>query len=626
MWSDNESSVDLLRFTYLTDTLVELVQQDALLPTTIGVFGDWGSGKSTILKHAEMKLRAQANGAVCLTFNGWLFEGYEDAKSALMGNILEELEKQLKENSRWNEEIGQAVKKLLERVNWLKVAKVTAGVALPMMTGLPLLGPLLGLLPDAKKKEGEAPDLSGLLNDAPEESTRTTIREFRQEFATLLDQAEVSRLVVIIDDLDRCLPSTIIDTLEAIKLFLFAGRTAFILGADERLVEYAVRERFPELPNTDFQVGQNYLEKLVQIPLRLPTLNARETESYLALLFAQRACQPPVFDQIVTKMLALELTDLNDIAFTPELARQVHERMDERVPSQLDADLAFAARLAGPLHTGLGGSPRRLKRFLNSLELRMMLARKRHLEIDVRKLAKLMVLEYIKTDQFRRFVQWPIHDGGRVAYFSALEQAARDWKASGAPAPAAKTDRLPEFMQPWLDDPWLLNWLASDPPLGDENLVPYFTVAHDKISNLTNYASKLSPAASKILQDMLGGTRPIVNRALSQVATLDVADANALFQALSTAYRESSSTDLRGIHTSLFGYVEKRPEHFNDLVAFLEGLPDTGVYSTAPSELARLQEGTPTGTTLALITRWSDSTVPNLKRNAQTLLKPREVN
>ena len=571
MWSDNESSVDLLRFTYLTDTLVELVQQDALLPTTIGVFGDWGSGKSTILKHAETKLRSQGNGTVCLTFNGWLFEGYEDAKSALMGNILEELEKQLKENQRWNDKIGGTITKLLKRVNWLKVAKATAGVALPMMTGLPILGPLLGLIPEAKKKEDAELDLSGLLSEAPDESTRTTIREFRQEFSKLLEQAGVSRLVVIIDDLDRCLPSTIIDTLEAIKLFLFAGRTAFILGADERLVEYAVRERFPDLPNTDFQVGQNYLEKLVQIPLRLPTLNARETESYLALLFAQRACQAPVFEQIVESMLALELTDLNDIAFTPELARRVHERMDERLPSQLDADLAFAARLAGPLHTGLGGSPRRLKRFLNALELRMMLAQKRHLSIEINKLAKLMVLEYIKTDQFRRFVQWPINEAGQVAHFQLLEQIANARKTTGGEGTAGLSANIPEFMQAWIDDPWLLNWLASEPALGTENLVPYFTVAHDKISNFTNYASKLSPAASKLLQDMLGGTKPILTRALSQVGTLDSADTNAILQALTAAYREGHAGDLRGIHTALVGFVEKRPELCNDVVAFLEG-------------------------------------------------------
>jgi hypothetical protein len=50
--------------------------------------------------------------------------------------------------------------------------------------------------------------------------------------------------------------------LEAIKLFLFVPRQFFILGADERLIEYAVRRRFPELPGSDAEVGRDYLEKL----------------------------------------------------------------------------------------------------------------------------------------------------------------------------------------------------------------------------------------------------------------------------------------------------------------------------------------------------------------------------
>lgn len=71
---------------------------------------------------------------------------------------------------------------------------------------------------------------------------------FREDFEALLEEADIDRLVVLIDDLDRCLPPTIIQTLEAIKLFLSVGNVAFVIGADERLVQYAVRERFPELP------------------------------------------------------------------------------------------------------------------------------------------------------------------------------------------------------------------------------------------------------------------------------------------------------------------------------------------------------------------------------------------
>jgi len=56
---------------------------DQLLPTTVGVYGDWGSGKSSLLRMVEKRLRAE-EGTLVLWFNGWLFESFEDAKTALM--------------------------------------------------------------------------------------------------------------------------------------------------------------------------------------------------------------------------------------------------------------------------------------------------------------------------------------------------------------------------------------------------------------------------------------------------------------------------------------------------------------------------------------------------------------
>jgi len=132
--------------------------------------------------------------------------------------------------------------------------------------------------------------LKKLLKEKPkgEENVRRNIRDFRKDFEELLSESKIETLVVFIDDLDRCLPDTIIETLEAIKLFLFVRGTAFILGADERLIEYAVRRRFPELPGTETEVGRDYLEKLVQrkATVRQPLLN--------------RACQ--VFHGAVVKI------------------------------------------------------------------------------------------------------------------------------------------------------------------------------------------------------------------------------------------------------------------------------------------------------------------------------------
>lgn len=101
--------------------------------------------------------------------------------------------------------------------------------------------------------------------------------------------AKIEQLVVLIDDLDRCLPSTAIETLEAIRLFLFVPKTAFVIGADEAMIEYAVRQHFPDLPvaSGPMPYARNYLEKLVQVPFRIPALGSQETRSYVLLLMVE---------------------------------------------------------------------------------------------------------------------------------------------------------------------------------------------------------------------------------------------------------------------------------------------------------------------------------------------------
>lgn len=74
MWSDNETDVDLLRYTYLASSVSRIVRSERLLPTTVGVFGDWGSGKSSLLRMIRADLEKDP-GVMCLTFDGWLFEG-----------------------------------------------------------------------------------------------------------------------------------------------------------------------------------------------------------------------------------------------------------------------------------------------------------------------------------------------------------------------------------------------------------------------------------------------------------------------------------------------------------------------------------------------------------------------
>ena len=138
MWSDNETDTDLLQFNYLASSVTRIVKSKHLLPTTIGVFGDWGTGKSSLLKMVQKEL-AQDPTIISLSFNGWLFEGFDDAKTALMGTSLDEIRERIKDDQNIAQRTKDLVGKLMKRVNWRHLVSLTGRYALPTVMGMPQL-------------------------------------------------------------------------------------------------------------------------------------------------------------------------------------------------------------------------------------------------------------------------------------------------------------------------------------------------------------------------------------------------------------------------------------------------------------------------------------------------------
>lgn len=85
--ADNETRVDLLNNEAIATTIVKLLRDQRAQPVTVGVHGDWGAGKSSVLEMIEAGL-AGDNDVLCLKFNGWRFQGFEDAKIALIEGTL----------------------------------------------------------------------------------------------------------------------------------------------------------------------------------------------------------------------------------------------------------------------------------------------------------------------------------------------------------------------------------------------------------------------------------------------------------------------------------------------------------------------------------------------------------
>lgn len=90
MWADNETDLDLLGFDVLVDELVVALTDPRLLPLTVGVLGDWGSGKSSLLRLTRRELEADPDRRyLCVSFSPWQFEDYDDVKVALLQAILD---------------------------------------------------------------------------------------------------------------------------------------------------------------------------------------------------------------------------------------------------------------------------------------------------------------------------------------------------------------------------------------------------------------------------------------------------------------------------------------------------------------------------------------------------------
>jgi predicted KAP-like P-loop ATPase len=300
LWVDSETAIDYINFSSVAESVVELIEQAKGRPLSIGISGAWGVGKSSLMLLTRDALEAREKQAalesgvaekdfkskyIFVRFDAWLYQGYDDARAALMDSIAS----QLLAAAKGNETATDKAKAFLARVRF-RVARLTVGSAVAMSLGIPPVGLfgegvalVKGAVKDGPGKE-TIESAEGLVDEAAEAAAglvrpktdaavtpRQQIDKLRDSFKEALTALDMT-LVVLIDDLDRCLPDTAVSTLEAIRLFLFLEGTAFVIAADDEMIRHAVKKHFDN--PTDDQVT-NYFDKLIQIPVRVPTLGTQ---------------------------------------------------------------------------------------------------------------------------------------------------------------------------------------------------------------------------------------------------------------------------------------------------------------------------------------------------------------
>jgi hypothetical protein len=554
--SDNETKIDMLNNLAIAKTVAELIKECDDRPISIGVHGDWGAGKSSILAMVEDELSGQKDGIECIRFNGWKHQGFEDAKIALMSGIISELAEKRKPS----EETKDILKKLWKNINWLSVAKTAGSVAFSAATGIPPIGLLSNLMDnlkgsvtDKEKVTTAIESVGQYLTDAKlfeDNSLAKEFSEFQKSFEELLEESKVKKLVVLIDDLDRCLPKVTIETLEAVRLFMFSKSTAFVIAADEAMIEYAVRNHFPDLPDdgdirAGFEYSKRYLEKLIQVPFCIPALGEIESGMYMTLLLIGSCLKEDgaEFNKLLTVAIDKMKKPWENLGFTIE---QLKEVLGDKYTS-VSNEITVSNQIADILAKNTQGNPRKIKRFINMLLLRDKIAEARGFgdSIQIPILAKMMLAEYFFVDEYKKIAALT-DDNGKCDLLHAFEtqllEPTKEAETSAEDTEKPKSEKMktldvvqkPEKnkdLEPWENNKDFTSWVSSEPLLGEIDLRPYFFASKEKEDFFFDQVK--SDQLRILISKLMGGTMNIAS-ANDEIKALSPADARKVFEVLSS--------------------------------------------------------------------------------------------
>ncbi|MDI9895676.1 P-loop NTPase fold protein [Rhodococcus sp. IEGM 1381] len=476
LWDDNPTDVDMLGFGHVVESVVSAASSPDLDPVTVALQSSWGGGKSSALKLIAKQLEDQ-NDFVVVRCDPWEYDDLPKAevRALLISQVLQKLTTK-------KGFVGDT-KRLLKRIQWVK-----AGATLTNM--------VLARALDAK-------DLIEAFSPGADEPT--SMAGFRDEFEALMrDATGIRKVMVLVDDLDRCSPDSVVAILEAIKVFLSVPKMAFVLAAEEALIRFAIERSTNSGARNTY--SDRYLEKIVQLPIRLPTLSRDDAETYIALLLAHRRDEDPARTQALVDHVSQRRSE----GKKPYLSGPYEDHVQKPHPE----DLALAAQIARVLSIDTWSSPRAIKRFLNAWGVRVSIAGDRGASLDLGVMLKLYLLEDRFPTSFAMLVETPPEQRG-----SLLD----DWEAWGRSELNDSTYTRPEGV-----DDETRAWASADPRLASVagRIDAYLTVAATFTS--ASAGEGLSTDALALMDDLLAISDTARRTALEDVGVLPVEERNAV--------------------------------------------------------------------------------------------------
>lgn len=265
------SGHDLLKLGSFAEALAEFMV-DCETPMTIGLQGDWGTGKTSLMHMIDARLPEQIQR---VDLNTWHYSMFgQDAYlgiavvKALVEKIAEKIDPSPEKGDSALHQVSGTLGKFLRKASAL---------AQTVEIGVPFVGGVT--IKDAKEALSEGS------HSIEYEDLSAVLRRFRDQFEALVDDYckthPGSKVVVFVDDLDRVRPGRALEVLEALKNFMLVKGCIFVLAVDYEIVQLGIREKF----GADIQksTGKSFFDKIIQLPFQMPTCSY-DIENYLLSL------------------------------------------------------------------------------------------------------------------------------------------------------------------------------------------------------------------------------------------------------------------------------------------------------------------------------------------------------
>lgn len=552
MWSDRETEHDCLGFSNYVATLTDVCLEKNLAPLTLGIFGSWGSGKTSLMHMLKQHVEAQKERRVLtLWFNAWRYQGREEAQSALIHAILQRIE----DDKTLGEDVKIQLSKLKKGASVLKLAKFIAQTAISLTataTGTPTV-----------------PSFSGFVDCFTEESAKLaqTMESFERDFASLVKHVKLDRVLVFIDDLDRCSSAKVLETFETIKLFLNIPECTFVIGADAVKIEQAVAASF-NVEDKPAEFARDYLEKIVQIPFRIPEQGMDDIACYIGMLLVGLHLSAEGWEQLVRDRAdLLPSASSEDDPFTRWALKHKDSFRDDTSTEALKS-VAGVIPHVQILARSLRGNPRQIKRFMNILGLRTRLAESTKQKVRREMLIKLLALEYAWSDFFAQLSETVDLQTGKSLLLAELfsddrKEDEEDGGESKLVSEAKETTGLVEF-------------LTSEPKLTkDVDLRPYLFLAQTALSREGGIQlAPLDETARRLALQMRSPDRVRARAAAQNAANQDpVVVATIVRLQLGELGKAKDAAEQTRILSSLELTAHKHSTHLAEIVKSIEAIP-----------------------------------------------------